>query len=59
MNEPIKPRPTFEQYMLENGMNEPHKLRADFLEQWRVKYNLIHPPELPTDARAEDPKPSQ
>ncbi len=45
MKEAKKPRPTWEQFMLEHGMNEPDKIREDIREKWRVRYNLEHPPE--------------
>ena len=39
--------PTFEQYMLENGMNDPDRLPPDDLAKWRMRYALIYAPPTP------------
>jgi hypothetical protein len=43
-------KPTFEEWMLQNGMNNPAALPAEDLVKWRAKYALGFPPE-PAEAR--------
>jgi hypothetical protein len=49
-------KPTFEEYMLQNGMNHPEGLPPEDLAKWRAKYAMGFPVD---DARVVEHNQSQ